>query len=163
MRLSSQQIMLQISNLALQYPDLKDDEDTWLLSIESETDVYEFLRQIERRRQEVVAFAGGIATNIAELELRQKRFENREQAMRALAFKIMQAAEITKAELPEATMSIRAGTPKVIIINEEAIPDALFRVKREPDKIKIKEQLLNGPVAGATLSNAESVLSIRTK
>src|SRR4051812_22693741 len=105
--LSPQQIMLQINSLALQYPDLKDDEDGWLLSVESETDVHEFLRQVERKRQEAAAFAGGIAANIDELELRQQRFERRAEVMRALAFKIMQIAEISKAELPEATISIR--------------------------------------------------------
>lgn len=156
-------ITQQITALALQYPELKDDEDGWMLSVESETDVHDFLRQIERRRQEAAAFAGGIASNIAELELRQQRYENRERAMRSLAFKIMQVADIFKAELPEATMSIRPGTSKVIITNEEAIPDILCRIKREPDKTKLKEHLLNGPIAGAILSNAEPTLSIRTK
>jgi hypothetical protein len=158
-------VRLQISNLLVQYPELAEDDVLRADCIEAETEAHEFLRAVETRRREAATMAGAIATNIADLELRQQRFVRRENSMRALAFKVMEAAEVTKPiELPEATYSIRKGTPKVIITDETLLPDDLCRVTREPDKAKIKENLTNGsPVKGAELSNAEPSLSIRTK
>lgn len=166
MRFDPAQVLLQISNLKLQFPDIWDDGDEQLLSdcLEAETTMHEFLRVVEDRRQDAASMAGGIASRIAELELRQKRLEHREQAMRVLAFKIMEAAELNKMELPEATLSIRNGVPKVIITDEAILPDILCRIKREPDKTKIKELLTKGnPVRGAELSNAEPYLQVRTR
>lgn len=155
----------QIANLALQFPSLAEDEDAWEMSIASETDAIELLRQIERRRQEAAAFAGGIATNISELEIRQARFADREKAMRALAFKMMEAAGLRKAEFAEATYSIRAGQQKLLgDVEPERVPPAYRRMKLELDKTAIKEALKAGTtVTGFELSNAEPSLSIRTK
>jgi hypothetical protein len=82
--------------------------------------------------------------------------------MRALAFNIMQDADIKKLELTQRTLSIRLGTPKVIITDEAALPDRLCRIKREPDKLLIRKHLESGAVGlvGATLSNAEPVLMV---
>ena len=75
----------------------------------------------------------------------------------------MQTANLAKAELPEATLSIRQGTPKVVIINEREIPDEFMRIKKEPDKTRIKAVMTAGEVvSGCALSNAEPSLTIRT-
>lgn len=157
-------VQQQIENLRLLFPELAEDEEGWALSLESETELMPMLEQIVMAMRDAAAMAGGIAGRIAELEIRQGRFTRREQAMRILAFRLMQHADIRKCELPEATLSIRNGTPKVIITDEQAIPDYLCRMKREPDKTKIKEHLTSGdPVTGAELSNAEPTLAVRTK
>lgn len=164
MRLDPNQVRLQIDALILQFPELTEDDILRADMIEAETDLHELLRMLERKRQEACSLAGAIASNIAELGLRQGRFERREQAMRAAMFKIMQWADVRKAELPEATVSIRNGTQRVIITDEANIDDILCRFKREPDKTRIKEMLTTGTsVRGAELSNAEPTLSIRTK
>jgi hypothetical protein len=79
-------------------------------------------------------------------------------------FKLMTHAGLRRVVLPEATLSIRAGQPRVIITDEAALPPDCVRVRTEPDKVAIKDRLMRGePVPGATLSNSESVLSVRTK
>ena len=61
-------------------------------------------------------------------------------------------------------LSIRAGQPRVIITDETLLPPDCVRIKREPDKIAIKERLSRGePVPGATLSNSEETLAMRIK
>lgn len=163
-RLNPTMVQLQMSNLLLQYPELEEDEQLRSDMIEGETEAHEFLSQVERKRQEARSHAIAIQSNIAELQQRQARMERREEAMRALMFKVMEHANLPKIELPEATLSIRAGTPKVLITDEDTIPNAWCRFKREPNKQKIKEALSNGgTIPGAELSNAESVLAIRTK
>lgn len=164
MRLDPNIIKQQINNLLLQFPEMEEDETLRADMIEGGTDLHDFLRMIERQRQQATHMAGAIASNIAELGLRQERFERREQAIRTLMFKIMQYAHQRNAELPEATISIRAGTQKVIITDEALITPDYIRIVQSPDKTKIKEALTSGQdVSGAELSNAEPTLSIKTK
>lgn len=159
-------IRSQIEVLKVTCPEAWDDGDDKLLHdmLEAETDLNEFLTVVEERRQDATAMAGAIATRIAELEQRQRRYEKREQAMRDLAFKMLQAADTKKVELPIATLSTTSGKPKVVIVNEDALGDFYMRTKKEPDKAKIKAALETGEqVPGACLSNAEPYLSIRVK
>lgn len=163
MRLDPNIVRQQIVNLLVQFPELEEDEQLRADMIEGETDLHEFLSMVERKRQDAAELAGAVAGSIAQLELRQGRFERREQAMRSLMFKVLQFAELRKVELPEATVSVRDGVQKVIITDEAIIPDILCRIKREPDKLKIKDLLKSGsPVRGAELSNAEPTLMVRT-
>lgn len=164
MKIDPALIKHQINNLLVQYPELADDEQLRADMIEGETELHEFLRDLELMRRNTVALIDGLTEAMSIFGLRQKRFEGREQAMRQLMFKLMEIADLKKLELPEATLSIRNGTPKVIVTDEQKLPDNLFRIKREPDKIKIKEFLQTGAnLVGAELSNAEPTLSIRTK
>lgn len=159
-------IRQQIANLRLLHPELAEDEDAWLISLESETGFTELLREIERRRQDADALAGALAGTIAELEARSGRFERREKALRELAFKLLQAAELRKLELPEATLSIAAGQRKVLIVDEGAVlaRDDLCRIMRSPNMRRIKELITAGDhVAGAELSNAEPHLVVRVR
>ena len=77
---------------------------------------------------------------------------------------MLQAAHLKRLEMPEATVSIRLGVPRVVIVDESQIPEDFIRVVRAPDKLKIKEALSNfEAVPGAVLSNSEDVLSVRVK
>lgn len=168
MRLDPAQVLQQIANLKIVYPEVWDDNDEKLLAdcLEAETDINEFLIVLVDRMQDAAAFAGGIATRIAELELRQKRFEQREKAMRELAFKVMASAELVKAELPEATLSITKGQRKLMgdCDDPSKIPATLRRVKIEPNRTAIKKELeAGGTVPGFYLSNAEPHLTVRTR
>jgi hypothetical protein len=164
MRVDTHIVTQQIAALLLAYPELAEDEILRADTIEAETETHGLLRKIEQARQDATAMAGAVATLIAGLELRLGRFERREKAMRELAFKIMQVANLKRIELAEATLSTVNGQQRVIITDESLIPDILCRFKKEPDKTKIKETLKAGNmVPGAALSNAEPHLMIRTK
>lgn len=163
MRLDPVFVKHQIEMLKAQFPDVFSDEDSWSIALETETDLIDFLRHTEQKRQEAIALAKSVELIIENNKLRRERFERRDIAARALIFSLMQSANLRKLELPESTLSIRNGSPKVIITDEMDIPDELCRYKREPDKTKIKEALIAGPVPGASLSNAEDVLAIRIK
>ena len=85
--------------------------------------------------------------------------------MRALMFSALQWADLRKAELPEATLSIRDGVAKVVIVDEAQIPDDFMRIRKEPNKTAIKDALISGmqEVPGAAMSNIEPVLMLRVK
>ena len=168
MRIDRAAVKLAVSKLQLQYTQLAEDEESWALAIESETDVDECLKQIVEKIDDTMALAGGTATRIAELQLRLARFEQREKALRKLAMTVMDAASIRKKELALATLSISKGRERVEILDEASVPDIFCNIKtvRTPDKDRIKAELLQpGKVAQnwAALVTGDPSLSIRTK
>lgn len=165
-RLDPSFVRAQIEHLRIAYPNIWDDGDDRLLAdmLEGETDLHRFLGAVVRRMGEADAFIEGIGDWIAELKARCDRMEQRSDAMRALAHKVMNWAEVRKVEMPIATLSIRAGQSRVIITDEARLPEQFVRIKREPDKHLIASHLKAGePVDGAELSNSEPVLSVRVK
>lgn len=153
----------QIEMLKVSNPEVLEDDETWLLALESETNVEELLTQIIRQIEDTKALVVGTKDRFEELRARKDRFESRVESLRALAFKLMEAADLPKLELPEATLSIRSVPPSVMITDEEKLPDIACKFERKPDKAKIKELLASGWVAGATMSNGSKSLSIRIK
>jgi hypothetical protein len=163
MRLDPHIIKLQINALKASHPELMEDDEAWALTLESETDLDEVLTSIVRRIEDTKALVIGTKDRFDELKARKDRFENRVEALRGLAFKLMEAANVAKLELPEATLSLRNVAPAVVIIDEEKLPDIACKFERKPDKAKIKELLSTGVVAGAAMSNGGKTVSIRVK
>ena len=163
-RLDPTFVRAQIEALRHSHPQIANEEDQWLLTLESETDLHEFLARVIARMQDTDAKIDGIGNLIATLKARCDRFEQRSDAMRALAFKVLVQAGVRKLELVAATLSIRAGQPRVIITDEARLPEQFVRIKREPDKHLIASHLKAGErVEGAELSNSEPQLAIRVK
>jgi hypothetical protein len=89
------------------------------------------------------------------------RFARKTIALRKYMMQLMEAAGFKKVERPAATVSIAAGRQKVVITDDNALPEDCVRIKREPDKIRIASHLHRGDyIPGATLSNPEPVLRI---
>lgn len=163
MRLDPAVVRQQLEQLKLLYPELVADDDAWGLTLESETDLTALLTMAEESRQEAAAWAAGIATRIAELGIRQQRYERREQAMRVLIFKFLKAAEVPKIELAIATLSIRKGGSKLVIPDDTAVPDEFCKVTRTPDKVLIKDALKSVSFNWAALETGPESIAIRTK
>jgi len=155
----------QIENLKIIHPELLEDEEAWLVSLESETNIDFLLTSLVRKIDDTKALVIGTKDRFEELKQRKERFEHRVEVLRAVLFVIMEAAELTKKELPEATLSIRKGQPQVIGYAEpEMLPDSLCKISRDVDRTKIKDALKEGKtVPGYQLSNSPPSLSIRIK
>jgi len=159
-------VRAQIDQLRVTHPGIWDEGDEQLLAdmLEGETGLHEFLVRVVDVMDDAEENIDGIEIKMTERRARKARFEQRYEAMRALAKKLMDQAGVRKIVLPSATLSIRAGPPKVIVTDESALPPSCIRIKREPDKIAIKEHLARGDqVSGAEMSNREDVLSVRIK
>ena len=155
----------QIENLKVQYPALKDDDESWQMSLESETEIMGFLTEVVRRIDDAKAMVIGTKDRFEELKARKDRFELRIEALRQLAFKLMSAAEIVRAELPEATLSLRAGTQQLVgEADPQSLPDSLCTISRNLNRTAIKDALKDGQtIPGFTLSNSSPSLTIRIK
>lgn len=155
----------QIENLKISHPEILEDDDAWLATLESETDFNEMVTKIVRRIEDSKALAVGTKDRLDELETRKKRFEHRVNVLRDLLFSLMDSARLPRLELPEATVSVRSVPPSVMITDESRLPDIACKFERKPDKTKIKELLATEPfyVAGATMSNGGKTISIKIK
>jgi hypothetical protein len=70
-----------------------------------------------------------------------------------------------KITAPDFTASLRPGMPALVVLNADAVPSIYWqpgepRLKRQQLALDLKE---GTEVAGATLSNPEPVLSMRTR
>ena len=154
-----------IANLLLAHPELFDDEEARALSIESETPAVDYLRVVEHRRREAETMAGALASQIAQLELRQARFVHQEKACRQIAMQIMDEAQLPKLVMPEATYSIGKPRERVLVNDIQSVPaDYCHPPVPKPDMKKIADALKGGATFNwAALVQGEPSLTIRTK
>lgn len=153
----------EIAALLAANPELAEDEVLRIDMIAGETDAFHVLSKLVQQEGETQAAINGIDEYREKLRDRQIRFIHRVDALRSLIFRLMTIADIRKAQLPEATLSIKASPRRVIVTDEKLIPEGFWRVSREIDKALINSTLKNGEaVSGTELSNAEDILSIRT-
>lgn len=103
------------------------------------------------------------AIKIAERDMMQRRktLENRTQSIKAYLKVNMIKNDIKKISCPYFDIFLRKSKGKVIIDNQVLLPDRFIRTTtiKEPDKIKIKEDLDNHKsVPGAHLENSQSLI-----
>lgn len=100
-------------------------------------------------------------TIAASMTARQKRYDMRAEWLRDLLFDVMAALERRSFAAPLATVSIRPGKASVVITDEQALPDAYIRTKREPDRVALLDGLMHGEIIpGAVLSNPVPVVAL---
>lgn len=145
-------------------PDLLNDALALTDTIDGLADAGDFIAFWCRRAREDEAMAKALRSMQADMTERYNRLESRAEKQRSIAMVLMDAIGETKIVRPDITISVNAGRQKVIVSDETQLPDHLVRIKREPNKAAILEELEQGkPVAGATLSNRQNQLTIRSK
>lgn len=141
----------------------RDDEETFLDTLDGETDVLD--REIDAMQSDE-GLAEAIRAREADLRIRRERLEMRADAHKKALKLIMDATGLKKLERPLATVSIRAGSVSVSITCEADIPTQLMREKvtRIPDKAAIKAQIEAGEtVPGAELVRGDDSVMVRAR
>lgn len=164
MRMEADFVKQSIAKLIASFPELADDEVLRRDTLEAETDATKLFSRLIRADKETEAQAAGLKAYMGELAERQSRLVRRQEAIRKMALEVLDAAAISSFVLPEATLTVRQGKPKVMVLDEYAIPPEYTRTKTEINKSAIKDAILGGTIVpGAELSNSEPFLMIRTK
>jgi hypothetical protein len=155
----------QIEALLREYPDLVDDEILRADMLEGETDIKEVVGSINRMIEDAKALRDGTQGRLDDLLGRKARFQKRIDFGRDLIRQILEAAQITKLELPEVTASFRNNPPQIVgDPDPDELPDALVKVTRTADRKKIREALEAGDIIpGCVLSNAPPSLMLKVK
>ena len=141
------------------------DEQTLADTVEGLTDLHEIVAAIIRSALVDEALASGLKERIKAMQERLERFEDRASKRRQIARDVMGETEIKKITAPDFTVSLRPGTPSLVVVDEAVIPEAFW----EPQAPRLNRQTLlselkqGEPIAGVALSNPQPVLSVRTR
>src|SRR4051794_23128789 len=96
------------------------DEVTLADTLEGLTDFHEMLAAIVRWALLDEALAAGLGERIGEMQRRHERLQARAATRRAIARDAMVDAEIKKITAPDFTVSIRPGSPSLVVFDEAA-------------------------------------------
>jgi len=141
------------------------DEQTLADTVEGLTDLHEILAAIVRAALADEAMATGLKCRISDMQDRLGRLQDRAVKRRQIVKDAMVELDLKKVVAPDFNASIRPGMPALVVLNEDAVPKTYW----EPGEPRLRRQVLaldlkgGAEVAGATLSNPEPVLSVRTR
>lgn len=155
-----------IERIAAELAPYRDDEETYLDTLDGATDALDLLDREIAREQADRALVAALADHIKALKARADRIDMRADARRKVQLLILNAIGLRKVERPLATLSLRAGSMSVRITDEASIPSQLCTIKTiaSPDKTAIRAQIEAGEtVPGAELVRGDETLSVRIK
>lgn len=113
------------------------DEILFADMMEAEAPAHDIIQRIADAIAEDTMMRVGIDLRIDDLSQRRARFEQRINAGKKAIGMVLRAASLPKVILPEATWSVRDGKAKLVVVDPEAVPFDMTRVKQEPDKAAI--------------------------
>jgi hypothetical protein len=166
--------MAQLSKSVVVYQTIRDriiaveaeiDDATLADTLEGLTDLNEVLAAVVRTALLEEAMAEGLKAHIKALQDRLERLSERASARREIARDAMLEVDLKKVAAPDFTITVRPGSPAVVVVEEKDVPQAYWQ-PREPrlDRVQLLSDLkLGRPIAGAHLSNPEPVLSVRIR
>jgi hypothetical protein len=141
------------------------DDRTLADTLDGLTDLKEMLVALVRAALEDEALAMGLKLRLDNMRERLTRLQDRASKRRQVARDVMVEAEVKNIVAPDFTVSVRAGSPALVVFEEAAIPP--FYWEPQPPRLNrrsLLDELKQGTlVAGASLSNPEPVLSVRTR
>ena len=166
--------LLTVSNELLRYRALRKrlleefpvlDNETIRDTLEGITDLHEMIAVVIRSALVDEALHAGLQTRVNDMKERLSRLELRASKNRELALEAMTEVGLGKLEQPDFTASARAGSPALVVVEEERIPEAYW-LPQPPklDRQAILGELKQGAgIPGVQMSNPKPVLSVRTK
>lgn len=141
---------------------LDDDDQTLADTLEGAFDLNEQIARIARDALRSEAMAAGIAMLIKDTMTRKARLEHRAEKLRGIVRWAMSESGTKKIPADDMTLSLSPARAPLLIDEDAELPDRLTRIKREPNKIAIREAIEAGEeVPGARLGNASMTLTIK--
>jgi hypothetical protein len=142
---------------------LSDDDQTLLDTLEGASSYPELCGLVLREAKATEAMAEGLQSLIDDMQQRKARLLHRAKQYRATVAESMLNAGERKLTLPDMTVSVRMGKPR-LIIDEGAIPDR-YRVPHitfKTCKEAIQADVDKGDVPeGVQIANPQPVLTVR--
>jgi hypothetical protein len=119
-------IILEIDRLLEDFPELADDEQLRLDTIEGETDALEIATRLVRLVNRADAMAKAIDDEAKALATRKARYVAQKDRGRDSLKSLMRAADLRKLELPVGTVSLRATGPALVITGSQSYSGAVL-------------------------------------
>lgn len=153
---------------------LESDEELIDLETGEVISVFEALEKLEMQREAKIENAALMVRNLTaeakaikeeeeRLYKRRKAAENKAESIKAYLINALTREDGTSETFTStrAAVRVRTNPAKVVIFDEESIPEAFFReiIRKEIDKAQVKEVLSRGiAVPGASLERGRSVV-----
>ena len=151
-----------VAGLVAAHPELADDDTLRADVIEGATDAHDILERLVAEEADAATMADAIGKRIAAMTDRRRRYDAKVAALRSLILDVLDAADLPKVVLPDATLSVTRGRLTPHVADADALPDEFVRVKREPDKRAIAEAVKAGTTPpGVVIANGSPSLTIR--
>jgi hypothetical protein len=128
--------------IVLTYPEV--DDETLRDTLEGITDLQEMIAAVIRSALVDEALQAGLRGRLDDMKERLSRLELRATKKRQLALEAMSEVGLAKLEKPDFTASMRAGSPALLVLSEQAIPPAYWL----PQPPKLDRQGLLGELPG---------------
>jgi len=143
---------------------MTDDEETFLDTLDGQTDAVEILDRLVLQRAFAQSAHNAAKDTAALFTARAQRQVEKIDRITEILGEIMDAMGSEKVTLPIATVTRTKPRAKVEILDESEIPSQLMRVKSSPDLTAIKAQLDAGEnVPGAIITQGQPGISVRIK
>ena len=150
--------------LIARFPELAEDEQALLDTLEGESDLNEQIILLIRSTVEDEASVEALKAIMARMSDRCKRIADRAKAKRSMVAETMAETGVKKITAPDFTISQTYAKQSVVVSEVADLPSWAIRTKTitEPDKDAIRIALAQGPVPGASFSNAYPTITVRT-
>ena len=141
------------------------DEETLADTLEGLSDLDEIIAAALRAALDDEALAAALKERMDAQKVRYERIRNRARVKRMACARVMARTGLTTVTAEDLTVSLRPPSQRVDIRDEQAIPEAFWRMPDPvPDRRALTEALKAGiEVDGAVLVEAEPVISVRVK
>ena len=157
------QYLILADQLKAQYAEI--DDETLHDTLEGVSDLPQLLAQVVRSALEDEVLIGALKARIGEMGERLERFKLRAEKKRALACRTMGSAGIDRLQADDFSVSLRASTQRLEIVDEGQIPHE-FLIPQPPriDRVGLLSRLKTGQaVSGAALAYGEPHITVRVK
>lgn len=139
----------------------EEDDQLKLDMLEGETDLFELARKLLDGIEADEGDKLVLTEQMDVRKVRRDRCDARIKARREALTALMECGELDKLPLPEATLSLRKLSPKLVVVDPEALPDELCTFTRKPNLTAIRDA--DATPAGCALDNGGVSLTIRRK
>lgn len=153
-----------IANIIAAYPELEDDEQLLLDTLEGQTNLFDIASSLVRIKGETDVQSVSLKQWIGELSERKARLERKSDGVKKLIQSLMDAAGVDKLPLAEATVFKTKGRMKVDVRDVNELPQGFYSLERKADTAAIKTALEKSEdVPCASLIQGPDSLTIRIK
>lgn len=115
-----------------------EDEKLALDTIEGETDAFELARHLLSNIEDQEGVRAALTEQMDARKLRRDRCDARIKSYRDAIAAILMCAKLDKLSLPEATLSVRMTDPKLVVNDNDAVPEEYCASVIKPSLEKIK-------------------------
>jgi hypothetical protein len=141
-----------------------DDQDTFLDTLDGETDAMDILGALIKERNEMLGNEVALKELAKQYKERADRMNAKADAIAQTMGHLLDAMGERKVQHPFATVSRTKARARVVIEDEHQIPTQLMKVKKSPDLTAIKAQMDAGEyVPGAAIALGNEGVTVRSK